>query len=73
MKIKEITDCIEEFAPLNLQEEYDNSGLIIGDKGKEVNKALICVDVTEEIIDEVLNKKCELNHCTSSDNIWKRY
>ena len=60
MKINEIAECIEEFAPLSLQESYDNCGLIIGEKGKEVKKALICVDITEEIIEEAVNKGCDL-------------
>ena len=46
MKISEVVECIEEFAPLSLQEDYDNSGLIIGDNETDVKKALICVDVT---------------------------
>ena len=60
MKLYEISDCIEAFAPLSLQEEYDNSGLIIGDKGKEITKALLCVDVTEEVVAEAVNEKCNL-------------
>ena len=60
MKIKEIVNCIENFAPLKLQESYDNSGLIIGDFGDEVNKALICIDVTEDIIDEAIANNCDL-------------
>ena len=60
MKIKDIAQCIEEFAPLRLQESYDNSGLIIGDIEREVKKALICVDVTEEIIDEAIKKGCDI-------------
>ena len=35
MKIKEITDAIERFAPLALQEEYDNAGLVVGDPERE--------------------------------------
>jgi dinuclear metal center YbgI/SA1388 family protein len=60
MKLKEITDCIENIAPLAFQEDYDNSGLIIGDPDKEVQKVLITVDVTEEIMNEALEKSCDL-------------
>jgi dinuclear metal center YbgI/SA1388 family protein len=60
MKINKIAECIEQFAPLSLQEAYDNCGLIIGEKDKEVNKGLICVDVTEEIIEEAIKKGCDL-------------
>ena len=52
MKIKEITDAIERFAPLALQEEYDNAGLVVGDPEREVGRALLAVDVTEEVLDE---------------------
>lgn len=52
MKLKEVTDHLEKFAPLMLQESYDNSGLITGDYNREIEKALICVDITEDIIDE---------------------
>ena len=60
MKICDITNCIEEFAPLMLQESYDNSGLIIGEKNTEISKALICLDVTEEIIDEAIAENFQL-------------
>jgi len=52
MKVKEITSVIEEFAPLSYQESYDNAGLIVGSPEQEVAKALLCVDITEEVMDE---------------------
>ncbi len=52
MKIKKIISAIENIAPLQLQESYDNAGLIIGNYNTEVDKALICFDVTEEILDQ---------------------
>ena len=55
MKIKEITNFLEEVAPLHYQENYDNSGLIIGNKENEVNGALITLDCTEEVIDEAIS------------------
>jgi dinuclear metal center YbgI/SA1388 family protein len=60
MKIKEIISCIESFAPLSFQESYDNSGLITGDPTRETKKALLCIDVTEEVIDEAIKLKCGL-------------
>ncbi|MFA5782338.1 MAG: Nif3-like dinuclear metal center hexameric protein [Bacteroidales bacterium] len=60
MKIKEIIGCIEKQAPLQLQESYDNSGLIIGSAETEVNKALICIDVTEEVINEAIADSCDI-------------
>lgn len=54
MKIREIISSIEEFSPLSLQENWDNSGLQIGDANDEVDSALITLDVTEEVIDDAI-------------------
>lgn len=60
MKLHQITSYLEQVAPLSLQESYDNSGLIVGDANKEVTKVLLCLDSIESIIDEAIDKKCEL-------------
>ena len=60
MKIKQITDVIERFAPLGWQESYDNAGLIVGRPDDEVRKALLAVDVTEEVLDEAEAEGCDL-------------
>ena len=60
MKIREITDYLEEIAPLHYQESYDNSGLIIGDLENKVKDVLITLDCTEEVIDEAISKNCNL-------------
>lgn len=60
MKLKTIIDILEEFAPLPLQEGYDNSGLQIGSPDREVNAALLCLDVTEEILQEAIDRGCDL-------------
>ena len=60
MKIKEITTFLEEFAPLEYQESYDNCGLIVGDANAEVKGALITLDCTEEIVDEAIVAGCNL-------------
>jgi len=60
MKIREITSIIEDFAPLSYQESYDNAGLIVGNNEDDVNGVLICLDSTEEIIDEAIAKNCNL-------------
>lgn len=52
MKVRDIVAPLEEFAPLRLQESYDNSGLTVGDPDADVSAALICVDVTEEVVAE---------------------
>jgi dinuclear metal center YbgI/SA1388 family protein len=60
MKIKDIIQSIETLAPPALQESYDNAGLIIGDANCEFTKALICIDVTEKVIEEARKKDCNL-------------
>ena len=60
MIIKQITDVIERFAPLEWQESYDNAGLIVGRSDDEVHKALLAVDVTEEVLDEAEAEGCDL-------------
>ena len=54
MKIKDIIRYLESFAPLSLQEPYDNSGLLVGSPDREVGKALITLDVTYEVMQEAL-------------------
>lgn len=60
MKIKEIIAALECFAPLPLQEGWDNAGLQIGLTEAEVSGALLCLDVTEDIVNEAIRKGCNL-------------
>lgn len=60
MKIREIAEVLERFAPLSLQESYDNAGLIVGHPDDEVQAALLAVDVTEEVLDEAEREGCDL-------------
>lgn len=60
MKIREITDAIERFAPLTWQASYDNAGLIVGRADDEVRRALLAVDVTDEVMDEAEREGCDL-------------
>ncbi|MBO5878534.1 MAG: Nif3-like dinuclear metal center hexameric protein [Alistipes sp.] len=60
MKVREITSLIEAFAPLSLQESYDNSGLIVGRDDDEVHGVLLAVDVTEEVIAEAVSEGCDM-------------
>jgi len=54
VKIKDIISCIEEFAPLSLQESWDNAGLQVGDPSFEIESALITLDVTEAVVDDAI-------------------
>ena len=54
MKIKEIVNALEMFAPLPLQDGFDNAGLQIGLTDAEATGALLCLDVTEAVVDEAI-------------------
>ena len=60
MKIKEVIEALERFAPLPLQESWDNAGLQVGLTEAEVSGALLCLDVTCQIVDEAIKKGCNL-------------
>jgi dinuclear metal center YbgI/SA1388 family protein len=60
MRIKEILQAIEQIAPLSLQEDFDNSGVQVGDINREITGVLLCIDVTENVIDEALSLGCNL-------------
>ena len=54
MKIKEIIHALEMFAPLPLQDGFDNAGLQVGLTDAEATGALLCLDVTEAVVDEAI-------------------
>jgi len=60
MKVKDIIQEIEAFAPPAYQEGYDNSGLQVGDTGMEVTGVLLSLDVTEGILDEAMERGCNM-------------
>ena len=60
MKLKEIIHHLEKTYPPAYQETYDNSGLICGNEEMNISSALICLDSTEDIIDEAIRKKSNL-------------
>ena len=61
VKIYQVVDALEHYAPLHLQEGYDNAGLQVGlTEAVEVSGALLCLDVTEDVVDEAIRKGCNL-------------
>lgn len=60
MKISEITQAIEAYAPLELQEDFDNAGIQVGDEDATVSGVLLCTDVREDIVDEAIERGCNL-------------
>ena len=59
-KIKDVLTHLEDFAPLAYQEEYDNSGLLTGDSNQDLTGILICIDSTEDVIEEAIMCQCNL-------------
>jgi dinuclear metal center YbgI/SA1388 family protein len=60
MKVKDITDYIESKIPLELQEDYDNSGLILGNPQQEIRAVLLCLDITGQVLNEAFSKECNM-------------
>lgn len=60
MQLSEIIKALEAFAPLSYQENYDNAGLLTGSLSQEITGALICLDSTEEVLDEAIKENCNL-------------
>lgn len=60
MKVKDIIKHLDELAPLQYQESYDNAGLLVGAYDQETSSALACIDVTEAVIDEAISLKSNL-------------
>ncbi|MDP2423359.1 MAG: Nif3-like dinuclear metal center hexameric protein [Bacteroidales bacterium] len=60
MKAHEVVDYLESQYPTTYQENYDNTGLLIGNLEARINALLVCLDVTEEIIEEALAKNCQM-------------
>ncbi|MEI7663919.1 MAG: Nif3-like dinuclear metal center hexameric protein, partial [Bacteroidota bacterium] len=60
MKIADIGNYLESLSPLSFQEDYDNCGFLTGNPDWEFQKALLCLDLTEEVMMEAVNSKCNL-------------
>ncbi len=58
--IKNITNYLESIAPLSYQESYDNSGLITGNPDSPIKGIMICLDSTEEVVNDAINNDCNL-------------
>lgn len=57
MRVKDITLFLEQLAPLPLQEDYDNAGLITGTTEQEISRVLVSLDCTEEVVEEAIREK----------------
>ncbi len=60
MIIAEVLDYLEQFAPLATAEDFDNVGLLVGNSKTKVSNILITLDTLEEVVDEAIEKDCNL-------------
>ena len=60
MFVRDVIDIIESAAPLKWQEEWDNSGLQVGNRNAEVKRVLLTTDVTESVVSEAIKLDCEM-------------
>jgi len=60
MKVKDVIQVLEELAPQSYAEDFDNTGLLIGNKNEEVTGILVTLDTLESVVDEAISKNCNL-------------
>ncbi|SDR05364.1 Nif3-like dinuclear metal center hexameric protein [Flagellimonas zhangzhouensis] len=60
MTVNDITKVLEELAPLAHAEDFDNVGLLVGNPNMEVNGVLVTLDTLENVVDEAIEKNCNL-------------
>jgi len=60
MKIEEIISQIEKFAPISTQESWDNSGIQIKSHNKDINKIILCLDISEDVVDYAIKTGANL-------------
>lgn len=63
MKLHQIIDVLEAMAPLAYAEDFDNVGLLVGDKNQDINAILVCHDALEQVVDEAIRENCNLIVC----------
>ncbi len=60
MIVKDITEVLEDLAPLEYAEDFDNVGLLVGDYQSKVTGILVTLDCLEPVVDEAIAKSCNL-------------
>lgn len=60
MIVNDVIKSLEEIAPLGYAEDFDNVGLLVGDKNDEVTGILVTLDTLESVVDEAIKKNCNL-------------
>lgn len=60
MKVSEVIAVLEELAPQKYAEDFDNTGLLVGDTQAEITNILVTLDTLETVVDEAIQKDCNL-------------
>src|SRR5437868_4097459 len=60
MELKQVIGLLEEIAPTRFAEPWDNVGLLVGDPGQDIARAMLCIDYTAEVACEAAGEKCDL-------------
>ena len=60
MKLKSLIKKIESKYPTNLAYDWDNVGLLLGDKNQDISKVLVCLEANEKIVEEAINNNVDL-------------
>ncbi len=60
IQVRHISTFLNQWAPPSTKLDYDNVGLLVGDPHQEVSKALTCLDVTLDVVDEAIASNCDL-------------
>ncbi len=60
MIIQDVINHLETLAPLTYAEDFDNVGLLVGDKNEKLTGVLVTLDTLEKVVDEAIEKNCNL-------------
>jgi putative NIF3 family GTP cyclohydrolase 1 type 2 len=60
MQLSRVIDALEQIAPTRFAEAWDNVGLLVGDPGQDVTRAMLCIDYTSDVAAEAAEERCEL-------------
>lgn len=60
IKCRDVLEYIEQLAPSELAEEWDNAGLLLGSRNRPVSKIMVCLDVTSAALEAAVDQKVDL-------------